>query len=134
MIVVTKGKARAEFPDHLLAEVCLQVCGGGWATSQTANALIMQHTLRDTGKARIKNVRLELVPNRQYIPQHFNEYDKIVDRSAVTGDKAYITSLQEGYRLWSHDLDAPSYLPMGCTMKYDAGHGEKVFGFYYGRR
>lgn len=65
MIRLTKNTANATivktFPDSLLANVCLQVAGGGWTTAQTAKAMCLQSSVKRDGKAKIKNVLIELV-------------------------------------------------------------------------
>lgn len=67
MIRITKTersnghKHVAEFPDSLLANVCLQVAGGGWTQGQTIKAMTMQDALKRDGRVKVKNVLIEIV-------------------------------------------------------------------------
>lgn len=134
MIKITKGNNVMWVDEALLPQVCLQVCGGGWAPAQTANAIVMQRMLRDEGKARIKNVHLELV--KVYaVKQHFDEYGQIIDLAAVTGgNHPPYKDLQDEFTYPnSHGyLDAPEWLPKGSTLRLDKNPNDVLYsGFHY---
>jgi hypothetical protein len=67
MIRITKTdrdsgvKHVAEFADNLIANVCLQVAGGGWTKAQTIKAMTMQDALRRDGRVKVKNVLIETI-------------------------------------------------------------------------
>ena len=49
------------FPNSLLANICLQVAGGGWTAAQTAKAMCLQASVNRDGEVKIKNILIELV-------------------------------------------------------------------------
>lgn len=61
-----------DFPDNLLANVCLQVAGGGWTKAQTIKAMTMQDALKRDGRVKIKNVLIEMVSEEPDLGQMFD--------------------------------------------------------------
>ena len=51
VIVTKKPNFQTTHPIQALAAVCLQVCGGGYSVSQTAQAMQLQTKVRTAGKA-----------------------------------------------------------------------------------
>ena len=41
------------FPDEILAEVCLEVAGGGYSAGQTAAAMQLRQQVEETGKGKL---------------------------------------------------------------------------------
>lgn len=41
------------FPDEILAEVCLEVAGGGYSPGQTAAAMRLRQAVEETGSGRL---------------------------------------------------------------------------------
>lgn len=44
------------FADKLMPNVCLQLCGGGYSTSQTARAMTLQSELAEKKAANLKGI------------------------------------------------------------------------------
>ena len=62
MIEISKrGAPTKTFNDALLSHVCLQICGGGWTASQTANAMILQADVDRDGVGKYKGVTVKKV-------------------------------------------------------------------------
>lgn len=51
MLTVNKRNIIRTFPDSLLPNVCLQVCGGGYTPKQTADATLLQSKVSERGYA-----------------------------------------------------------------------------------
>lgn len=50
-VTVIKDKQSHQFPMEKLAAICLQICGGGYTVSQTAQAMELQQKIIAKGKA-----------------------------------------------------------------------------------
>lgn len=50
-VTVTKDNQSRQFPFASLAAICLQICGGGYTVSQTAQAMELQTKIVANGKA-----------------------------------------------------------------------------------
>lgn len=62
MIEISKrGQPTKTFNDALLPNICLQICGGGYTASQTANAMILQRDVERDGVGRYKGVTVKKV-------------------------------------------------------------------------
>ena len=59
MINVTKGKVVRTFPDTLLAQICLELAGGGYTAGQTVKAMRLQSDVLEKGKAKLGIVTVE---------------------------------------------------------------------------
>ena len=51
MLTINKRNIIRQFPDSLLPQICLQVCGGGYTTKQTADAMLLQSKVTERGYA-----------------------------------------------------------------------------------
>jgi hypothetical protein len=61
MILVTKRinkeiAHQSSFPDAILAEVCLEVAGGGYTTGQTAAAMQLRQQVEEHGSGKLGKV------------------------------------------------------------------------------
>ena len=62
MIEISKrGAPTIRIRDELLSHVCLQICGGGYAAGQTANAMILQRDVERDGVGKYKGVTVKKV-------------------------------------------------------------------------
>ena len=62
MIEISKrGAPTKTFNDALLPNICLQICGGGWTASQTANAMLLQADVERDGVGKYKGVTVKKV-------------------------------------------------------------------------
>ena len=62
MIEISKrGQPTKTFNDALLPNVCLQLTGGGWTASQTANAMLLQADVERDGVGKYKGVTVKKV-------------------------------------------------------------------------
>ena len=50
-VTVIKDKQSRQFPMEKLAAICLQICGGGYTVSQTAQAMELQQKIIAKGNA-----------------------------------------------------------------------------------
>ena len=57
MIRVMRYGGVRTFPNEKLAEVCLQLCGGGWTAAQTKKAMALQAKVLETGRAAMGTVK-----------------------------------------------------------------------------
>ena len=46
------GDPWQEITEKQLAAICLELCGGGWTTSETRRAMVLQRKILDGGKYR----------------------------------------------------------------------------------
>jgi hypothetical protein len=58
--VTKKPNFQTKHPIDALAAVCLQVCGGGYTASQTAQAMQLQSKVRTAGKATKNGITIAL--------------------------------------------------------------------------
>ena len=62
MIEISKrGMCPRKLPDSMLPALCLQICGGGYTASQTANAMILQRDVERDGVGKYKGVTVKKV-------------------------------------------------------------------------
>ena len=62
MIEISKrGAPTICIRDELLSHICLQIVGGGWTASQTANAMILQADVERDGVGKYKGVTVKKV-------------------------------------------------------------------------
>ena len=62
MIEISKrGMCPRKLPDSMLPHICLQICGGGYTASQTANAMILQRDVERDGVGKHKGVTVKKV-------------------------------------------------------------------------
>ena len=62
MIEISKrGTPTKTFKDEYLPHICLQICGGGYTASQTANAMILQRDVERDGVGKYKGVTVKKV-------------------------------------------------------------------------
>ena len=62
MIEISKrGTPTKTFNDALLPNICLQLTGGGYTASQTANAMILQRDVERDGVGKYKGVTVKKV-------------------------------------------------------------------------
>ena len=62
MIEISKrGMCPRKLPDSMLPDVCLQIVGGGWTASQTANAMLLQADVERDGVGKYKGVTVKKV-------------------------------------------------------------------------
>ena len=62
MIEISKrGHCSIKFPDSMLPDVCLQICGGGYTAGQTADAMAIQSQVERDGVAEYKGVTIKKV-------------------------------------------------------------------------
>ena len=62
MIEISKrGQPTRKLPDSMLPDVCLQICGGGYTASQTANAMLLQADVERDGVGKYKGVTVKKV-------------------------------------------------------------------------
>lgn len=62
MIEISKrGMCPRQFPDSMLPDVCLQICGGGYTAGQTANAMALQSQVEQDGVGKYKGVTIKKV-------------------------------------------------------------------------
>ena len=62
MIEISKrGQITKTFDDALLPNICLQIAGGGWTASQTANAMRLQADVERDGVGKHKGVTVKKV-------------------------------------------------------------------------
>lgn len=53
MVIVQIGKNSATYPEHALAEICLEAAGGGYSEAQTRKAMQAQAAILACGKAKV---------------------------------------------------------------------------------
>lgn len=53
----------SSFPDAILAEVCLEVAGGGYTTKQTANAMQLRQQVERHGAGKLGKTTVTKVPS-----------------------------------------------------------------------
>ena len=62
MILIEKrGVLQRTLEDKFLPNICLQICGGGWTASQTANAMRLQADVERDGVGKLKGVTVKKV-------------------------------------------------------------------------
>ena len=62
MIEISKrGRCLWQFQDSMLPDLCLQICGGGYTASQTANAMILKSKVEQDGVGKYKGVTVKKV-------------------------------------------------------------------------
>ena len=62
MILIEKrGVLQRSVEDEYLPHICLQICGGGYTASQTANAMILQRDVEQDGVGKYKGVTVRKV-------------------------------------------------------------------------
>lgn len=52
----------SSFPDAILAEVCLEVAGGGYTANQTANAMQLRQQVEEHGTGKLGKTTITKVP------------------------------------------------------------------------
>ena len=62
MIEISKrGVLQRSVEEKYLPNICLQICGGGYTASQTANAMILQRDVERDGVGKYKGVTVKKV-------------------------------------------------------------------------
>ena len=58
MILIEKrGVLQRSVEDEYLPHICLQICGGGYTASQTANAMILKSKVEQLGASSIDDLK-----------------------------------------------------------------------------
>jgi hypothetical protein len=60
MIIFEYEGQRRGFPNKMLAEVCLEVAGGGYTEAQCIKAMLLQDALREHGEAFLMGRKMHL--------------------------------------------------------------------------
>ena len=58
----TEKAYESSFPDAILAEVCLEVAGGGYSVGQTAAAMQLRQQVEETGSGKLGKTTVSRLP------------------------------------------------------------------------